>query len=76
MPVFVFVMMYVMHILPFTSDGPIWNAKIAVEVENCQNNWWRDVLLINNFVNADKQVNLYLFVFLNLSKRPIIVSFL
>lgn len=57
MPVFAIIIAYVTHVLPYTSDGPIWNARIGIEVENCKKNWWLDLLLLNNFINADEQVN-------------------
>lgn len=56
MPVFAVVIAYVAFVLPYTSDGPIWNARIMVESENCRKNWLLDILLLNNFYNVDEQV--------------------
>lgn len=56
MPVFAIIIAYVAFVLPYTSDGPIWNARIMLEAENCRKNWWLDILLLNNFYNVDEQV--------------------
>ncbi|XP_065216089.1 nose resistant to fluoxetine protein 6-like [Planococcus citri] len=55
MPVFAIVIAYVVFVLPYTSDGPIWNARVMLEAENCRKNWWLDILLLNNFYNVDEQ---------------------
>lgn len=59
MPVFAIIIAYVAFVLPYTSDGPIWNARIGIESENCYKNWWLDLLLLNNFFNVDQQVIFY-----------------
>ncbi|XP_075234133.1 nose resistant to fluoxetine protein 6-like [Lycorma delicatula] len=41
------------YILPLLGDGPLWSVKVGLEAERCQNNWWMNILFINNYGNAD-----------------------
>lgn len=37
------------------GDGPMWRPA---EVENCEDNWWANMLYMNNFYKDDKGVSL------------------
>ncbi|XP_065204696.1 nose resistant to fluoxetine protein 6-like [Planococcus citri] len=54
-PVFGILMLYIIFILPYTGDGPLWNYKITREVNNCMRSWWASLLAINNVVRTDQQ---------------------
>eukprot|EP00102_Acyrthosiphon_pisum_P022676 XP_016659886.1 PREDICTED: nose resistant to fluoxetine protein 6-like [Acyrthosiphon pisum] len=41
-------------VLIHLSDGPLWRHMAVKESENCQQNWWTNLLFVNNYVNADQ----------------------
>ncbi|XP_067000008.2 nose resistant to fluoxetine protein 6-like [Anabrus simplex] len=36
------------------SSGPLWKDKVGRERDNCQNNWWTNLLYINNYIHTDR----------------------
>ncbi|XP_022185419.2 nose resistant to fluoxetine protein 6 [Nilaparvata lugens] len=52
MPVFALVTFFYATMLRFTGDGVLWNFAIKVETANCRDNWWTNLLFINNYVNT------------------------
>ncbi|XP_023230835.1 nose resistant to fluoxetine protein 6-like [Centruroides sculpturatus] len=36
-------------IVPITNSGPSWHENLDPMVEGCRNNWWTNLLFINNF---------------------------
>ncbi|KAF5301328.1 hypothetical protein FQA39_LY10726 [Lamprigera yunnana] len=36
------------------SRGPLWYQKVGVEYENCRENWWTNLLYINNYYNVEQ----------------------
>lgn len=36
------------------GDGPIWNSRISVEQERCENSWWKNLLYINNYFGNEQ----------------------
>ncbi|XP_039295358.1 nose resistant to fluoxetine protein 6 [Nilaparvata lugens] len=54
-PVYMFVIAVYAWVLPYTGDGPLWKARIGVESERCVNNWWVNLLFINNYINPEQQ---------------------
>lgn len=55
-PTFGLLMLFVIYILPNLGEGPLWDYRILKEVENCKENWWTNILAINNIVNPERQV--------------------
>ncbi|XP_011309808.1 nose resistant to fluoxetine protein 6 [Fopius arisanus] len=45
---------FIALILPHLSTGPYWSHKIGLESEGCVENWWTNLLYINNYVKTDK----------------------
>ncbi|XP_030746011.1 nose resistant to fluoxetine protein 6-like [Sitophilus oryzae] len=37
--------------LVHTFNGPYWDEFVGQEYRNCRNNWWANILLVNNHVN-------------------------
>ena len=35
------------------ASGPIWNETIIPEINNCVNNWWTNMLFIQNWITYD-----------------------
>jgi len=40
-------MLFIVYILPYLSDGPLWHYTF-IEAEYCRTNWLVGVLAINN----------------------------
>jgi len=34
------------------GSGPHWDEVVGLERDSCQNNWWTNLLFINNYVNS------------------------
>lgn len=54
-PVFGILMLFIINILPYISIGPLWDFRIGEEVQNCQESWWLNLLVITNIIKTDKQ---------------------
>lgn len=50
-------------VLIHLSDGPLWKHMAVKESENCQQNWWTNLLFVNNYVNADQPVSAEILLF-------------
>lgn len=46
-------------VLLHLSDGPMWKQIAGRESDNCQTNWWTNVLFVNNYVNEEQPVSAY-----------------
>ena len=57
-PVVILLQLFVIYILPYLADGPLWNIRIQPTAEMCKATWWTDLLAINNIVNSKPQVRL------------------
>nr|CAD7397972.1 unnamed protein product [Timema poppensis] len=42
------------------SSGPLWKNKVGRERDNCLKNWWTNALHINNYVQAEFPITLWL----------------
>ena len=49
-----FLMFYV-TLFKYWSNGPMW-PQAGVEVNECKDTWWKNLLYINNLVEPQKQV--------------------
>jgi len=48
MPLNVICMMAVLFILPVIGSGPVWNTFKSGAIAGCTDNWWTNVLWVNN----------------------------
>jgi peptidoglycan/LPS O-acetylase OafA/YrhL len=56
-PVYAVVVAVYACLLQHVGSGPIWSTKIDREVERCVDNWWANLLYINNYVNTSAMVS-------------------
>ena len=56
-PVYAMVIGFYATIFVKLGDGPIWDQKVGLERDRCRENWWANILYINNYVNAENLVN-------------------
>lgn len=42
----------------YGGSGPLWKMNVGLTRDNCQKNWWTNLLFINNYVNQDEMVSL------------------
>lgn len=53
-PVYAFVIFFYIYILPHLNDGPLWRDIIGRESSRCAQNWWTNLLYINNYYHEDQ----------------------
>ena len=53
-----FLMFYV-PLIKYWSNGPLWSQK-GIDLEECENSWWKNLLYINNLVDPMKTVSIRL----------------
>lgn len=51
-PYMLFLMLYA-PLMKYWSDGPMWPQK-GVEINECEGNWWQNLLYINNLIDPEK----------------------
>lgn len=39
------------------GSGPLWNKIIGSEKGYCEQNWWTNILLLNNYINVENLVS-------------------
>jgi hypothetical protein len=69
-PVLMFVILFIVQLEPFVDKGPLWQRHL--DIQNCDDNWWTNLLYINNFyptnVAADSVGLVFILVLKNLSR--------
>nr|XP_018898488.1 PREDICTED: nose resistant to fluoxetine protein 6-like [Bemisia tabaci] len=58
-PAYFFVILIYMTVLYDLGSGPIWEELVGGEKQDCRNNWWTNILYINNYWNASPQDSCY-----------------
>ncbi|RUS88829.1 hypothetical protein EGW08_003374, partial [Elysia chlorotica] len=53
-PPYMLVLMVYVSLFHYTGDGPIWPQK-SIEPDECEGNWWANLLYINNLHNFGGQ---------------------
>ncbi|KAG8224977.1 hypothetical protein J437_LFUL003355 [Ladona fulva] len=53
-PVYMVVLAFYTTLLVQFGSGPLWEHKVGREAERCAENWWANVLYVNNYVNPEK----------------------
>ncbi|XP_071115590.1 O-acyltransferase like protein-like isoform X1 [Haliotis cracherodii] len=51
-PVYMMMLMFYTCLLHYLGDGPIW-PQTGVQKQQCRDNWWTNLLYINNLVNRN-----------------------
>lgn len=51
-----FVVAFYIYVLPYLGEGPLWETIVLRESNRCRENWWTNLLYINNYVHTDNQV--------------------
>ncbi|XP_057651864.1 nose resistant to fluoxetine protein 6-like [Diorhabda carinulata] len=52
-PVYALVIFYYATIFNHTGEGPLWKIVAGADSNDCRQNWWTNLLYINNYVNED-----------------------
>ncbi|XP_078580675.1 nose resistant to fluoxetine protein 6-like [Branchiostoma floridae x Branchiostoma japonicum] len=53
-PAYMFVLMLWMWVLPYMFSGPFWPQTPNGLDPYCEDNWWTNLLYVNNVVNSDR----------------------
>lgn len=51
-PAYALIMLVLSTLILHLGSGPLWNL-MHMQAQNCQSNWWQNLLYINNFMNPD-----------------------
>lgn len=51
------VVFYVSAVFPYTGGGPLWNRAKAAETDTCRQNWWLNLLMVNNYIDTEHIVS-------------------
>lgn len=54
-PVYMVVVAFYIYILPHLGEGPLWESIVWRESDRCRDNWWTNLLYLNNYINVDRQ---------------------
>ena len=44
-------------LLPLMSSGPVWRQQIQPIIKNCHNNWWQNLLYLQNLIDVQNTVS-------------------
>lgn len=55
-PLYAFAIYFTATLLPNTGTGPFWKPIMEGEATYCKENWWANMLMINNYVNIERMV--------------------
>ncbi|XP_071455268.1 nose resistant to fluoxetine protein 6-like [Hetaerina americana] len=53
-PVFMFLVFFYSTLLNKIGSGPLWEKIIDPERERCWENWWTNMIYVNNYVNPER----------------------
>ena len=56
---YMMVIMIYSCLMKYCGDGPLWPSAIE-SADACKVNWWTNLLYINNLVNVDNEVTIYI----------------
>lgn len=62
-PVYAFVIFYYATLLEHAGSGPLWTTVVVPEVKDCQDNWYLNMLYLNNYIRDDHLVGYILIAF-------------
>ncbi|XP_043289880.1 nose resistant to fluoxetine protein 6-like [Venturia canescens] len=52
-PSYILIIFFNALILPYLGSGPYWEWKVGLERDACWNNWWANILYINNYIDPE-----------------------
>lgn len=52
-----FIILFYSGLLGHLIQGPVAESRNIFEKDNCRDNWWTNILYINNFYNFKDMVN-------------------
>lgn len=56
-PLIAFMILFLMSFFKYMGSGPFWNIFMdAPTIKSCEDNWWKTLLYIQNYVTPDKMV--------------------
>ncbi|OQR76012.1 nose resistant to fluoxetine protein 6-like [Tropilaelaps mercedesae] len=59
LPLVAFCMGFVVLLLPVLGQGPSWSFEMTRFTRNCPENWWKNLLMIGNFLPRKQQVRTF-----------------
>lgn len=51
------------------GTGPHWDLSVGINRDYCRENWWLNLIYLNNYINLDKMVTIRAFL------RPLFYTF-
>ncbi|XP_038121411.1 nose resistant to fluoxetine protein 6 [Culex quinquefasciatus] len=54
LPVYLFVMLVTATLYRRIQLGPLYDRIVGIEANNCRNNWWVNLLFLNNYVKVNE----------------------
>lgn len=67
MPCVAVIILFEIFIFPIIASGPAWERMMEMTSDHCANNWWTNILFIQNIVNSHEMVITRLNIDLNVS---------
>ncbi|KAJ8979723.1 hypothetical protein NQ317_015547 [Molorchus minor] len=55
-PVYAFVIFYYATLFNHSGYGPLWKVVAGMDSKDCKDNWWANLLYINNYVNSENML--------------------
>lgn len=52
-PAYAFILVCYIYLLPVLTTGPFWGSSFAENRQLCMNDWWKNLLYIENLVEKD-----------------------
>lgn len=52
-PAYAFILVFYIYLLPVLTTGPFWGSSFAVNRQLCMDDWWKNLLYIENLVEKD-----------------------
>lgn len=56
-PVYAFVVFYYSTVFNFTGSGPMWKMIVTQQNQACRQNWYLNLLYLNNYVGEENMVS-------------------
>lgn len=63
-PVYAFVVFYYATVMNYTGSGPMWKIIVTSQNQACRENWYLNLLYLNNYVGEQNMVTTFSFIFL------------
>jgi hypothetical protein len=48
--------LFIVTLLKYMGNGPVWMTTVATSIELCEKNWWSALLHVQNYVNPNDMV--------------------